>query len=66
MPQVVPLQVAVPFTGAGHGVHDVPHDNTLLSDTHWLPHWWEPVAHAYWQAPLTHWGFVAFAGAVHV
>jgi hypothetical protein len=66
MPQAVPLQVAVPFTGTGHGVQLVPHEVSAVSDTHWVPHWWKPVAHVYWHCPATHCGFVAPAGGVHV
>jgi hypothetical protein len=65
-PQLVPLQVATPKAGVGHGVHIEPHVRTLEFDTHWVPHWWKPVAQVYWQAPLTHCGLVAPAGGVHV
>ena len=39
--QLVPLQLAVPFGDVGHGVHDdVPHDVTLLFDTHMPEQMW--------------------------
>lgn len=66
MPHAVPLHVAVPFTGAGHGVQRVPHVATAVFVTHWVPHWWKFAAHVYWHAPFTHWGFVAPTGGVHV
>ena len=37
-PQLVPLQVATPPGGAGHGVHDVPQVAVEVSDTQALPH----------------------------
>lgn len=33
-PQVVPLQVAVPFAGTAQGLHEFPHEVTLLLDGH--------------------------------
>ena len=36
-PQVLPLHVAVPPNGAGHGVHELPQLLTLVLDTHALP-----------------------------
>lgn len=66
MAQAVPLQLAVPFTGTGHGVHEVPHDDSAVSDTHVELQRWNPVAQVYWHWPFTHCGLVAPAGGVHV
>ena len=61
-PQVVPLQVAVPLAGCGHGVHDVsPQVATLVLSTQAVPHKCDPPAHGKLQAPLVQTG-VAFAG----
>jgi hypothetical protein len=38
MPQLVPLQVAVPFSGEGHGVHEAPQVCTEVFDAHAEPH----------------------------
>jgi hypothetical protein len=39
-PQDVPSQVATPFDGMGHAVHDAPHVEMLVLDAHALPHAW--------------------------
>lgn len=41
-PHDEPLQVAVPFAGTGHGVHDVPQLLTLLFPRHIPLHWCVP------------------------
>jgi hypothetical protein len=39
IPHDVPLQVAVPFAGAAHGVvHEAPHVATAVFAAHVLPH----------------------------
>ena len=40
MPQLVPLQVALPFAGTAHAVHELPQPLTLLLAMHWLPQRW--------------------------
>jgi hypothetical protein len=37
-PHEVPLHVAVPFAGTGHGVHELPHDETLVFGAQFDPH----------------------------
>ena len=37
-PQLVPSQVAVPFIGVEHAMHDVPQPAMLVLATHALPH----------------------------
>ena len=37
-PQRAPVQVATPFAGAEHGVHDAPHVVTDVLSAHALPH----------------------------
>ena len=37
MPQLVPLQVALPLAGTGQAVHDVPQLSTLLFAAQLLP-----------------------------
>ena len=37
-PQIVPLQVAVPLKGAGHGVHDAPQVCTAVFGAQTEPH----------------------------
>jgi hypothetical protein len=50
-PHDVPLQVAVPFAGAVHGVvHEAPHVATAVFDTQVPPQSWNPVLHAMPQA----------------
>ena len=46
IPQLVPLQVAVPFPGTGQAVQDVPHVAVLEFDTHVPPQLWNPALHA--------------------
>jgi hypothetical protein len=46
MPQLTPLQVAVPLAGTGQGVHDVPQEVTALLGTHALPQRWYPALQA--------------------
>lgn len=41
MPQLDPSQVALPFDGTGHAVHDVPHVSGDALLTHVAPHWWK-------------------------
>jgi hypothetical protein len=45
MPQVVPLHVATPFAGTGHGVHELPQVATALFDTHVPLHTCCPAGH---------------------
>jgi hypothetical protein len=45
-PHDVPSQVAVPFVGTGHAVHELPQVATLVFDTHSPPQLWKPVLHA--------------------
>ena len=66
MPQLVPLHVAVPFKGAGHGVHEAPQVCTAVFEAQAAPHWWKPEAQVYWHWPATHCGLVAPAGGVQV
>ncbi len=44
-PQVVPLHVATPFAGTGHGVHELPQVATALFDTHVPLHTCCPAGH---------------------
>jgi hypothetical protein len=44
-PQLVPLQVAVAFAGAVHGVHEEPQFAVLLFETHCPEHEWYPELH---------------------
>jgi hypothetical protein len=48
VPQDVPSQVAVPPVGAGHAVHDVPHDDVDVLLSHVEPQRCVPVGHAQW------------------
>ena len=40
--QLEPSQVALPFVGVGHAVHDEPQFATSVSLTHVLPQRWNP------------------------
>ena len=40
MPQLAPLQVAVPFATVGHAVHEVPQVAGLALEAHAFPHAW--------------------------
>ncbi len=42
-PQAVPSQVAAPFVGVAHGVHDVPHELGLVLGWHVPPQSWLPL-----------------------
>jgi hypothetical protein len=59
MPQAVPLQVALPFMGAGQAVHDVPHEFVEVLLEQVVPHRWVPAGQAHadrWQViPPVHW-----------
>jgi len=64
-PHAVPSQVAVPFAGAVHAVHDVvPQLLTALLATQVVPHRWKLLLQAKPQLVPLHVA-VALAGAVH-
>jgi len=56
--------VAVAFAGVGHGVHDMPHEDTDVLGTHTPPHAWNPGLHANPHVEPSHVD-VAFGGATH-
>lgn len=60
----VPSQVAVPFAGATHAVHELPQLATEVFDTHCEPHLWKPATQVKSHVAPLQLG-VAFAGAVH-
>jgi hypothetical protein len=40
--QALPLQLGIPFAGAGHAVHELPHESTLRLSRQSSPHLWKP------------------------
>jgi hypothetical protein len=51
MPQRAATQVAVPLSGAGHGLHEVPHDVVAVFDAQMVPQAWVPTGHMNAQRP---------------
>ena len=45
-PQLVPLQVALPFVGTAQAVQDAPHVRIEVLSAQVLPQAWKPVLHA--------------------
>jgi hypothetical protein len=64
IPHVVPLQVAIPFVGTGHGEHDAPHVSGSVLLTHAPPHKWYPALHTNPHETPSHVDD-ALAGATH-
>lgn len=63
-PHEVPSQVAVPLALMGHEPQRVPHEPTLVSGKHWLPHAWKPALHVKPQLTPSHVA-VPFGGGLH-
>lgn len=59
MPHAVPLHVAVPLDGVGHGVHDEPQVATAELET-------QVPLHRCWPAGQRHWPPLQVCGAAHL